>query len=116
MLDDRKLSADDDYEKRVQNLLTRLFEFKYWIILGFLLVKKICLCREPDTRDCFFDTRKSLFLVDFVCRSRILVCRPSAQTKNFMIVSHLCPAKGTKQNGILVFSDKLLIFSRLCRR
>ena len=87
-----------------------------WITPGLSLVKKICLCQEADTRDCFFDTRNSPFLADFVCRSRILVCRASTQTKIFLFVSQLFAAKGTQKNGILIFSDKLFILSRLCRR
>jgi len=80
-----------------------------WIIPGLSLVKKICLCQEADTRDCFFDTRNSPFLADFVCRSRILVCRASTQTKIFLFVLHLCPAKGTKKTVFSFFRINYLI-------
>ena len=84
-----------------------------WIIPGLSLVKKICLCQEADTRDCFFDTRNSPFLADFVCRSRILVCRASTQTKIFLFVSHLCPAKGTKKTVFSFFRINYL-FCHVC--
>ena len=61
-----------------------------WIIQGVLLVEKVCLCSEADTRIRHIDTRNRPKMAIFVCR--ILVSTIDT-VPNFCLCRRLCPAK-----------------------
>ena len=58
-----------------------------WIIQGVLLVEKVCLCSEADTRIRHIDTRNRPKMAIFVCQGVESLCRPSTQFQIFVCVS-----------------------------
>ncbi len=62
--------------------------------------KHLCVERPTATRDCFFDTRNWAKKAIFVCRSPIIVCRPSTRTKIYFCLRRICAALWVPKMGI----------------